>query len=320
MAKKNETMKTFNKAEIAGRVKHIDLEKSKNDAKENVIMGSVNIQYGDEDDQQVTVKVYKKELTSKGSVAKAYERLSDLIKGGITIAKAKELTAESGEVVSPTVLRIYGSGDFTPEIRLNEFHPEGGEYSAKPEVTMGFGNIAIDSVESDRFKAEFHNVIFLHKSPKREKNSDRLIVSGLYIDYNNQVKPLDFIVEDEEMADEMENLEKGTTIEIWGDIKIARIVKTTTTKSSFGGKGKTEEEVSYVSELLITGGDLIEDDDDRWVDPTFIKKALVERETFLKELEEESTKSSKPKGSGFKSKGKGSSAFQKIAGDDDIPF
>ena len=95
MSEKKDTMQTFNKAEIAGKLNIIDLEKKKNDDKENIITGSVTIQYGADDDQQVTVKVYKKELTKKKSVAKAYEKLADIMNNGVTMAKAKELTAKS---------------------------------------------------------------------------------------------------------------------------------------------------------------------------------------------------------------------------------
>lgn len=301
---REETMATFNKAEVAGKLKILNLEKDKNDDKENIIKGSLTIQYGEADDQQVEVKVYKKELTGKGTVSKSYEKILDLMKNGVTMAKAKEMTLNGeGEAFEATTIRIYGNKDFSPELKLNEYHPENGEYSCRPEISMGFGNIAIDNTDSEKFKGEFHNVLFLHKDPKREKNKDgeetgRLVIEGLYIDYKNQVKPLTFVVADEDMADEMENLEKGSTIEVWGEIKIAKIVKVTVKKSGFGGKGKTDEDVSYVSELLITGGDFIDEDDKRWVDPAFIKKALVERETFLEELAKESEPKEKKKGFG----------------------
>ena len=311
---REESLATYNKAEIAGRLKILNLEKDKNDDKENIIRGSLTLQYGSEDDQQVEVKVYKKELTGKGTVSKAYEKLINLMNNGVTMAKAKEMTLNGeGQTFEATTIRIYGNKDFAPELRLNEYHPEDGDYSCRPEVSMGFGNIAIDGIDSEKFKGEFNNVLFLHKAPKREKDKDgedtgRLIVEGLYIDFKNQVKPLTFVVADEDMVDGMEDLEKGSTIEVWGDIKIAKIVKTTVKKSGFGGKGKTEEDISYVSELLVTGGGLIEEDDKRWVDPAFIKKALVERETFLEGLAKSSEPKEKKKGF-TGAKGKSTSPF-----------
>lgn len=315
--KNQDTMKSFNKVEVAGKLKMFDLEKKKNDDKENYIGGNITIQYGADDDQQVSVNVYKKELTGKGSVAKTYEKLETLMKSGITMAKAKELTGanEDDTIVDATVLRVYGSGDFTPQLELNEYATEQGEVKSRPQIGLGFANLAIDSTDSDNFKAEFHNVIFLHKDPKREKDSERLLVDGLIINYQNQVKPFTFIVEDEDMADEMENLEKGSTIEIWGDIKIAKIEKTTVKKSGFGGKGHTETETTYVSELIITGGDFIDDSDKRWIDPAFVKKAMVERETYLDELKKQKADSGgKPKKTGFS---KGGTKKKK---NDDIPF
>lgn len=320
MAEKNQdTMKSFNKVAVAGKLKLVELEKKKNDDKENYIGGTITIQYGADDDQQVSVKIYKKELTGSGSVAKAYEKLETLMKSGITIAKAKELTgaSEDDTVVTPTVVRIYGSGDFTPQLELNEYATDEGKVNSRPQVSLGFGNIALDSVDSDAYKAEFHNVIFLHKDPKREKDSERLLVEGSIITYQNEIKPFTFIVDDEDMADEMENLEKGCTIEIWGDIKIAKIEKIITKKSGFGGKGHTEVDTSYVSELIITGGDMVDDSDKRWIDPAFIKKAMVARETFLDELKKKKADSgSKPKKAGFG----GKPADTKKKKKDDIPF
>jgi len=319
---KKDTMKTFNKSEIAGKLKMFDLEKKKNDDKENVIGGSITIQYGADDDQQVTVKMYKKELTKKKSVAKTYEKLEALMKSGITMAKAKELTgaSEDDTVVEATVVRFFGNGDFTVSLGLNEYFTDEGNYSARPEVFGGFGNMAIDATDKEDFKADFHNTVFLHKDPKREKDGDeetgRLVVEALIINYENQVKPLTFVVADEDMADEMENLEKGSTIEVWGDIKIARIEKVVTKKSGFGGKGHTETDVSYVSELLVTGGDMINDDDKGWVDPAFVKKALVARETYLDELKKKKTDSGgKPKKAGF-----GDKTEKKKDKKKDIPF
>lgn len=301
---REETMATLNKVEVAGKLKILNLEKDKNDDKENIIRGSVTVQYADNDDQQVEVKVYKKELTAGGTVSKAYEKLLDLMQNGVTIAKAQEMTlnAKEGEIFTPTTIRIYGKNPFAPKLELNEYNSENNGYSCRPEVSMGFGNLVVGGVDSEKFKGEFNNVLFLHKTPRREKDKDgeetgRLVIEGLYIDFKNQVKPLTFVVADEDMVDAMEDLEKNSTIEVWGDIKIAKIVKTTVKKSGFGGKGKTEEEVSYVSELLITGGEPVEEDDKRWVDPAFVKKALVERETFLEELKKKSEP--EPKKNGF---------------------
>jgi hypothetical protein len=306
---RQDTMKTHNKAEVAGYLKIVNLEKKKNDEKENVIQGSITIQYGEADDNQVEVKVYKKELTANGNVAKAYEKLVDLMDNGITMAKAQEMSAKSEDerTFEATKVRIWGNGDFTPELRLNEYYREDGEYSCRPEVSMGFGNIGLD-VDSEKFKGSFENVIFVHKTPKMEKDKDgdetgRLIIEGLYVDYKNKVKPLTFVVADEEIVEGMEDVEKGDTIEVFGQVKIAKIVKTKVKKSGFGGKGKVEEDVSFVSELLVVGGNPIEEDESRWIDPAFIKKALVERETFLEELKKEASEDKgKEKKNGFKGK------------------
>jgi len=334
MANQNEkdTMQSINVAEVAGYLKQLDLEKDKDADKNNIIRGSVSLQYGAEPDEQVQVKIYKKEKTSGGNVAKAYEKLEQLMANHITFDKragAVEATEESEAIpaVEATILRIYGSGDFTPQVQLNEYHPEGGEYSARPEVSMGFGNISIDSIGKEKFKGQFDMVLFLTKDAKMEVDKEgdetgNLVVEGLYVNYKNEVKPLLFIAEDEDIVEGMSGLERGNTIQIWGDIKIARIVKAPKeTKSSFGGKAKVEEgDVSYVSKLSITGGEPVEEDDERFIDPAFVKKALVVRETMLEEMTKKAEGSSKPKtGGGFKPS-KPSVAKPKVKGKTGIPF
>lgn len=308
MADKKETMQTKNEVVVAGYLKQIDLEKKKNDDKEDIITGKLVVQWGGVADV-VEVKVYKKRLTGEGKVAKAYEKLSDLMNNHTLLGQENE------ENPKATVVKIYGNGDFTPQIRLNEYAPEGGEVQINPEVSMGFGNIAVDNTDEKSFKGEFDMVIFLNKPPKMEVKNDeetgRLIIEGIFVTYDNLVKPVTFIVEDEDVVEGMQELEKGSTIEVWGNIKIARIVETKAKKSGFGGKAKTDETVTSVSELIITGGESIDEDDKRAIESSFVKKALVEREAFLSKLGE-------PKET--KTKSKGFAGDTKKKPNEDIPF
>jgi len=312
---KKDSLKSKNVVEVSGKLKQMNLEKKINKNKKNYIGGSVTIQYGKETDKQVTVKVYVEEFTQAGTVAKAYGHLESLIKKHTTMDAATEEDLA-------TVIRFYGSQEaFSPTLQLNEYMPENGEYSSKPEVFYRFGNVAIDKTESSKFKSEFDLVIFLTKKPtmeldKEQDETGRLVIEGLYVDFENQVKPLTFLVEDSEVVDGMSELNKNDTIEIWGNIKIANITEVKKKASAFGGKAHTDETTTNVSELIIIGGEPIEDDDKSYIEPTFVKRALVEREGFLANLGND-TETTKSKSGGFT---KGTKKKAEADDSNDVPF
>jgi len=290
------TLKTKNKAEFIGYLKEVNLEKKKNDDKENFISGVITLKYGEKPNQQVDVKIYKKELTSGGSVAKAYEKLMEIMEHGVTVDTAtEEKTA--------TVVRIYGNGDFTPQVVLNEYFREDESHVMSPQAEMGFGNMAINSVGEQSFKAEFDMEIILSKDPimEKDKNDDetgRLVVDGYMVTYKNEIKPMSFVAEDQDLVDGMVELSKGDMVNIWGNVSTGKIVEVQEKKSGFGGKAKTDETITYVNELVITGGEPIESDDKRAEVVGSIKKMLGERETLLDELKNKKSES-KPKSGGF---------------------
>lgn len=308
-----QTLKTKNKAEFIGYLKEVNLEKKKNDDKENFISGTLTLKYGEKPNQQVDVKIYKKELTSGGSVAKAYEKLMELMENSVTVDTAtEEKTA--------TVVRIYGNGDFTPQVTLNEYFREDGSHAMSPQAEMGFGNMAINSVGEQSFKAEFDLDVILSKDPimEKDKNEDetgRMIVDGYIINYKNEIKPMSFVVDDQDLIDGMIDLSKGNMVNIWGNVSTGKIVDIQEKKSGFGGKAKTEETITYVNELIITGGEPIDSSDKRAEVVDSIKKMLAERETLLDELKNKKSET-KPKSGGFSKPSETKSTTKKK----DVPF
>lgn len=287
------SLKTKNKSEFIGYLKEVNLKKDKNDEKENYIGGTITLQYGQKANEQVDVKIYKKELTQNGSVAKVYEKLTEIMENGVTMDKANEEK-------SATIIRIYGNSDFVPQVVLNEYFKD-DVLIQNPQAEMGFGNIAINTVSESSFKAEFDMDVILASDPIMEKDKNdeetgRLIIKAYMINYNNEIKPMTFIADDEDLVSGMETLSKGDMINIWGNASTGKIVEIKEKKSGFGGKAKTSEDISYVNELIITGGEPIDDSRTDVLDS--IKSMLAERETFLEELKNKKSES-KPKSGGF---------------------
>lgn len=303
---KRETMQTPNTVVVTGLLKQVDLEIKKDKNKETVMSGRITVQYGDKADQLVQLQVYRKKLTGKGEEAKAYTHLKTIKTDGVTVDKATEENPA-------TIVSFYGRDDFTPKLELNEYVSQEGKVNSNPQVKLGYGNVSVNKATEDSFKSEFDLVLYLNKDAKKEEKNDeetgRLLIEGFYVDFNNQIKPLQFVVEDEELVEGMEDLEKGELINIWGDIKIASIVTVKEKKSGFGGKAKTEETRKNICELLIKGGEGV--DEIEGIDDDFIKTAYKARQNYLEEL-----KNGEPKSSN-KSKGKGSFSKKDKS---DMPF
>ena len=303
---KNESMKTRNVVEIIGKVKENKLQCDK-----DKVNGSLVIQYGNRPQDQVEVKIYIGRTKKDGEENKTYDTAKEWVK---LVSEA-----QATEEYPVDVVRIYnGKADFAPCIRLNEYKNENtGEVVSVPEISLGFGKVYKGDFTEDRFKGEFDVVVYLHKNPKKEvikgEETGRLIAEALMLEHDGAVKPLTFIVEDEELIEGISECEKGQTVNFWGSCQIAQIEETKVKKSGFGGKAKTESNSYSQRQLIVEGGDPIEEDDKQAIDSEFIKKALLERETFLENLSKEE-KDSKPKTKG----GFGGDGVKKKNGD--IPF
>lgn len=308
-----QTLKTKNKAEFIGYLKEVNLTKEKNDEKENYISGSITIKYGDKPNEQADVKIYKKELTQNGSVAKAYEKLLEIMEHGVTVDA-------SNEEKPATIIRIYGSGDFTPQVTLNEYFKDGA-HNMSPQAEIGFGNIGINTVSEQSFKAEFDMDVILSKDPVMEKDKEgdetgRLIIEAYSVNYKNEIKPMSFVADDQDLVDGMVSLSKGDMVNIWGNVSTGKIVEVKEKKSGFGGKAKTDESITYVNELIITGGEPIDSSDKRTEVIGSIKQMLVERESFLEEMKNKKSES-KPKTGGYTKPSEQKTTTKKKA---DVPF
>lgn len=303
MAETKQSLATKNVVEVIGKVIENNLKVEK-----DYVNGSLTVKYGDMADQVVEVSVYvaAKKGENKDEPNQKYDKMKDLHSTLTTVAQATEENPTS-------IVRISGREPFTPQIELNEY-ASSGEVISNPQVSLGFGNIKIVDIKPEDFKATYEMVVFLTANPKMVE--DRLKVDAVYINYKGEIKPLSFFVEDEDLIEGIEGCEKGQTIEIWGDVKIANVVETKEKKSGFGGKAKTDTTITTTRELIITGGNPIDDTDKRAINADDVKKGFVEREAFLEELKKDKADNKKKDGGTFAGNGS-KSASKKTS---DIPF
>lgn len=295
-----ENRTAMNKVELIGVVKEHQLKEDKGE-KGKYINGSLVVACGE---AEVKLKVFVNEKTKEGKTKKAYETLNKFIKEEyVTMAKDKEEAA---------VIRVYGSGDFTPQFREDLFVPEGTkECKSSINIDLGFGNIYVDEnhkIKEEDYKATFDIEMYVQeiedevkKNGDEEEETGRVKIRGCVPCYGGKAFPITLIagiVVDEEgefdFAEQIrENVSEGDSMNFWGDINYISILEKKKKGGSLG-RAKVEEKRTTIHELIATGGEML-DDEKEWEEEA-IEKALKERAIDIKEKED------KAKGTGLKSK------------------
>ena len=316
----NELRVTSNKVDIIGKLQSNDLKFNK-DNKGNYVNGSVLVKYGSKADDCVQLDVYVSEFKKDGSKTKSYADILDICNNGVSMSKATEENPAS-------IVRADGNFPFAPKVDFNEYAGKDG-VQGTTKISLGFAKLRFADFEQKDFCGDFEMTVRLAENPKKNAD-DQLELKCYYVssaknsdgEYVEAIKPIEFIVEDEEIVDGMEDVEefvKGATVQLWGNAKVAKIISHKEKKSGFGGKAKTETTEKTTRKLVVDGGDMVAEESKEWLDDEFVKRLLVERETFLEELKKGKDKKPAKKASGFGGSGS-SKPKKKIDGDDDIPF
>ncbi|MEG2786440.1 MAG: hypothetical protein RR942_01375 [Romboutsia sp.] len=288
----------MNKVDLVGVVKEHKLKKNQNEKEKKYINGSLIINCGD---SEVTLKVFVSEKTKKKTDNKTYIVLEKFINEEfLTMAKSKDEAA---------VVTVRGNGDFTPRLKEELFVPEGTQQcKTSVGVDLGFGNIYVDEknkISEEDFKATFDIELYIKEIEdevktvgEEEEETGRAIVKGYVPCFGGSVFPITImtgIVKDEDgefnFAEQIrENISEGESINLWGDINyLSRVEKIK--KGGSLGKAKTEEKITYIHELVATGGEVLDSDDE--FDEDVIAKAVKERDIQIKEKEDEALKGNK---------------------------
>lgn len=298
-----ELRKVTNKIEAIGVVKEHKLEEGKGD-KGKYINGSLVVKTGE--NSEIPIKVFVQQNTKDGKERKVYTTLKQFIDGSLhTMATDKENAA---------IIHIYGSKDFTPQIKEEIFVPANEDKAiTKISLDLGFGNIKVDnSLSPEDFKAGFDIEMFvtnIEEEEKDEEETGRIIVKGLVPNYDGTVFPLEVVAgkildeegEEYDFAEDIkENVSEGDTLNIWGDINYQSIVEKIK-KGGGLGRAKIEEKRTYINELVGTGAEVVEDDD-KQLDEELIEKASKERASKIKEKENEAKEDKKENKKGLTNK------------------
>lgn len=300
-----------NTVTIEGTVSEITIE-TKGEGDKQFITGEILIQTSE--DSVHTVNVFANKYNKEG-------KESGIFKGIQTVMNDYKSIASVGKEEADKV-RIE-----TGKLSLNEYVGQDGEIKSYPQNTANFIN-RLKANEEFNPRAEFEVEIVVKSIKPEVKNDEetgRAKIEAIIPVYGGRVIEFPLVATNENGVAEflLDNVEKGQTLFVYGEI----VNRTVVTKREVGtGFGKPQEKIksTTVREYLITGGNPPYDEDDvKAYKMEVIKKALVEREAYL---EEKKTKKKeldkKPAATEKKSFGSKPNDTKKPINisDDDLPF
>lgn len=217
---------------------------------------------------------YKKKDGSENGIAKG---LKTVVEEYLSVAKHGRENADKVRVTQG-------------RIGLNEYYGEDGQLRSFPQINTNFIN-RLKADEEFNPRAEFEVEIFVKSvvpEIKNEEETGRVKVNAIIPLYGGRVIPFEFVVSEEGSSFVEDNYEVGSTARVFGDIVN---FKETIEKEVPVAFGKPQKKITHntVREYLITGGTEPYDEDDvKAFTVEAVKKAMVERETYLQELKNRS--------------------------------
>ena len=297
-----ELKQTFNKGNIKGVLSEKKLEYFKDD-KNNIagIMGSIII---DSAVGKHELRVYSSARTKSGDANKMYDNILALKNEYVAAIDATDDNPASCV-----------SADF--KLQTNDSLNKQGE----PTTYLGMSLNVIHRIsesdidlESDDTNMISLTVVYNKMSALPEKDRDNEGDKNLEVfavNYTGELMPFNLYVT-EDIAEEVEEIySKGDTIDITVEPRKIHIAGREKKKAAFGRTANFSKGYDRLRLYLVGGDSVVDENDEHYIDPELVGKALKERETKLENL-------AKNGNSKFKNKAV-AKASAKIK-DEDIPF
>lgn len=219
---------------------------------------------------------YKKKDGSDNGIAKGYQTIIDEY---LSVAKHGRDQADKVRVTQG-------------KIGVNDYYGQDGMLKSYPELTTNFVN-RVGAGDEFNPRAEFEVEIFVKSVVPEIKNDEetgRVKVNAIIPVFGAKVVPFEFMVSEEGAEFVADNYEVGCTTKVYGDIVNFKEVKETEVAVAFG-KPQKKVSTKTIREYLITGGtDPYEDESVKAYKIETIQQAMVERETYLMGLKNQSDK------------------------------
>ena len=307
MSEQTKLKPAINEFKIEGILSEKDLE-VKQFGKDKIVTGKLKIKT-DEHSEHI-VDVYAGEKTKNGTDNPAY-------KGLLTVMNDYNAIADVGKDNADKVRITSG------QIGRNEYYIGSGELRSYIKYsTMYVNRVRENEVFEPHATFEIETYITgIYPEIKDDEETGRIIIKGLTPVYGKSViVPLDFIIEanNTNAIDFIEQeYEVGDTVKLYGKVINSLIVEKTVEAMAFGEDIEKIKKTT-VRELVVTSGTYpYEEEMPNYYTKEIIQKALVERESYLKEMKEKNENKNKTKNTGNFSTNVG---FGSSASSYDIPF
>ena len=267
-----------NKVTVVGTLveKNLDFSPFTNDKGETVerIRGSISVRTGENEVHKINLKANR--FTKAGGENKNYKGYVTIKDQFISVADVAE-AAKNGEELKADEVRVDGKL-FTNEYWQND------QFFQYQQIEGKFVN-RLKEGEDGTPIANFETDIFIDKvKPEMKDDSEtgRAIVSA-WIPTFNAIVPYKFSVIEEGSDFFMNELQRGQTLKVYGNLLNVKKEHVKTVESAFG---QPIEEISYtyVSESLINNAKVpYEEDSANAFNPEGIKERLTKREVYLEQ-------------------------------------
>lgn len=246
-----ERKRLINDVVISGTLAEIKLRKdisTKN--QKTFIAGTVSIKVGE---NTIPVQVYQTELKHDGSPNKLFEEYNKMLNGdGYTSLAAADNQNQATLVFVPKNQNpMYGNGELTENI----FYRDGREFITK-RIRAGsiFKSTNRDVEEHASFDMEVFVLSLDMELDKEEKETGRLIIKGIYIDYAETANIFDFIVEDSKTVAQVRQLiTPNSTVKLGGYLNFTSETIEEEIPSAIG-ESEIRKRTINRSDLVVTRG------------------------------------------------------------------
>lgn len=246
-----------NRVTISGKLVSVNLREGTTKTGKPYIGGRatvrVNQSYlGIDETSHVPVSFFATKYTSTGKNNPSYETIKNL--------ETFNRIERDGETAADKVRLTGGS------IRENAYASKNGTIVDGWQIDASFINKGVATADdSATFKID--SMVILNKTPEINRatgdETGRLLIKAGIVQYGQNLDILEFVVDDPNAAMQVDNAwDINSTVSAWGRIRVTvKEDKKPVAASSWGEDAPTEITTRTIRELVLTGGNPIEDED-----------------------------------------------------------
>ena len=237
------------------------------------IVGTLSVRTGENEVHQIRLESNK--LTKAGKENGLYKGYVTVRDQYVSVADVAEAAKNGQELVADEV-------SINGELTTNEYYGQDGKLRQFQQIKGKFVN-RLRETDDKTPRAQFEIDVYVNKV-KPEKNGEdetgRAILEGLVPTFNS-IFPYKFAVVEEGSNFFLDELEKGQTLKVYGNILNVKKETIKLVEAAFGDPIE-EKTVTYVSESLINNAKVPYDEESaNAFNPEAIKERLAKREVYL---------------------------------------